>query len=220
MTQYGDQSGPQGSKREDAAIAALMDPVALEARLADARMRRERALSASAPATDRAAPVPRQKVPNGFLAGLALGVALAGAALTPVLMRSEGASLVAPPEALPAAASEPEPTASPGALAVAFVTLGPEPRPADLKPAATASISTRNAPVRSTSTPQPALLTAIIRQGRVIETSADAGLREVVRTADRFVSDLGRALPKPTAKALREALRATPGKTKKAPRKD
>lgn len=228
-------SGPQQGIPDAAALAALMDPVALEARLAEARARRVRALASGAAASggrSEETPVVEAELtpsvharvsrftPNGFVAGLALGAALAAAAIAPFLgshafrpaaettivqtggKTSHPATL---PVALPAVARASLPAPGQAFLALA---LRPEPRPADLRPATpTRQLSARNTPVRSSRPPQPALLAAVVQQGRALGITADAGIRDATRTVDRLVVDLGKALPKPARKALRAAAR-------------
>jgi hypothetical protein len=234
MTRDEHQAGPQDGASNAAALAALMDPVALEARLAEARARRARALSPD-PKPEETAPAPKRPVPTGFLAGLALGATVAAAALTPFLLQRETAPDVAQHDTVPVAVSsdatvvpaqqvlrpEIETALASTAPAVALLALRPQPRPADLRPVPTRSVSTRNAPPTTTA-PQQAVLTALTRQGEVIRTTTDAGIRSAVRTVDRFAADLGRALPKPARKALREAIRAprAEGRPPKKLRKD
>ena len=178
----------------------------------------------------------KRPLPTGFLAGLALGVTVAAAALTPFLLHRDAAPVAAQPDMVPVAVlpdpaavtapqvslPEIETASASTAPAVAALALRPAPRPADLRPVPTRSVSTRNTPARTTSPPQQAVLTALTRQGEVIRTTTDASIRSAVRTVDRFAADLGRALPKPARKALRDAIRAPLGQSRppKKPRHD
>jgi nicotinate-nucleotide--dimethylbenzimidazole phosphoribosyltransferase len=147
-------------------LAPLIDPVALEARLAEARLRRARALASPRPAASRwtaarlAAALRRPARLPAFLAGLAAGVALAAAPAllrpTPPVALTEIAAPAPPaagmPSPAPVADLGPVAAAAPAALAPrAAAALRPEPRPPGFVSPAPGPVvqSARNRPASS-----------------------------------------------------------------------
>jgi hypothetical protein len=199
---------------DGAALASLLDPVALEARLADARARRAIALAAKAePPPSPAGAWPRRSVARGglFLGGLA--IAAAAALLAPGLRPDAApevvlaAAILTPPDPVPSPPAAGVTNAAPtpatprlAALVLSPMALPPA-RPEHLVARRTAEPARTRAASAPVSGSAPVLARAAVSavvsmirrspQGRT--HSPPAVVRKATRQADAFVEALGQA---------------------------